>query len=585
MPSVQRVLDPAPVSAATCVACDSASNGDRCGHCGAAARAGPYRVLKVLSRSQHGAMYLAEDDAGAKVALKELVFSLVPTTQELDAFTRETQLLQALSHLRIPKFLKSFTVGQGVSTRLYLAQQYLTGQSLMDRLATEHFDEAAVLVLARQALDVLSYLHGRSPVVIHRDVKPDNFILGADGSLSLVDFGAARSVNAAGTHRATLVGTFGYMAPEQLGGTVDSRSDLYGLGATLVHLLTRTPPERLLGPGMSLDFQRHVNVSVKTERFLARLVATRPGQRFASAADALAYLDGRATSTPPSPSRGLLGLGAVGVALLLGGLVTLLAQREAAPAVAAVVAPPVVAELPGEAVAPAPRAEEVKLPTRTPPRGDVRFPWIQAKWNFNKPGHWVIDESGRGHHALLPVSGFTNDFFGLRWDGTQQLTVPDSDDFAPTGPFTISLRLTLSEGKLTQPATLVSRGDPNGSFAWALQLIPAGAARKLRFSISDADGKVESVEGLLLDGKSDQLSVYASFDPKDGALWIHKDCVTLGRKVTALRPAKKLPADAKLQLITGFRGVANEIELERGLMMPTGEAGHCGYQGERLGED
>ena len=217
-----------------------------------------------------------------------------------------------------------------------------------------------------------------------------------------------------------------------------------------------------------------------------------------------------------------------------------------------------------------PRVEEVKLPSTMPPPGDLRFPWIQAKWSFRKPGHWVIDESGRGHHALLPASGFTNDFFGLRWDGTQRLTVPDSDDFAPTGPFTLSLRLTLDEGRLTQPATLISRGDPNGSFAWALQLIPAGAARKVRFSISDADGKVASVEGLLLDGKSDQLSMYASFDPKTGALWIHKDCVTLGKVFTEVRPAKRLPADSKVQLIAGFRGVADELELQRGLMAPTG---------------
>lgn len=359
---MQRELEAVSTNAAACVSCQHPLSDERCSHCGAAARAGSYRVLRVLARSQHGAMYLAEDDAGARVALKELVFSLVPTTQELDAFTREAELLKTLDHPRIPKFLKSFTVGQGVSTRLYLAQQYLAGRSLTEQLAAEHFDEDSVLSLARQALDVLSYLHGRSPVVVHRDVKPDNFILGANGALSLVDFGAARSVKAAGTHRATLVGTFGYMAPEQLGGTVDARSDLYGLGATLIHLLTRTPPERLLNAGMSLDFQRHVNVSVKTERFLSRLVATQPDQRFSSAADALASLDGRATSTPRSGSRGFV-LGAVSLALFAGAVVTALAGREASRG------PVIVPEVKVEAPSAPPVLDPVKLPTVAPPAG------------------------------------------------------------------------------------------------------------------------------------------------------------------------------------------------------------------------
>ena len=569
---MQRVLDAATVTATTCVACHSTSSDDRCAHCGAAARAGPYRVLRVLARSPHGAMYLAEDDAGAKVALKELVFSLVPTTQELDAFTREAELLRALSHPRIPRFLQSFTVGQGVSTRLYLAQEYLPGVSLAERLTQEHFDEASVLALARQALEVLGYLHGRSPVVVHRDVKPDNFILGAGGALSLVDFGAARSVKAAGTHRATLVGTFGYMAPEQLGGTVDARSDLYGLGATLVHLLTRTPPERLLGPGMTLDFQRHVNVSVQTERFLSQLVATRPDQRFASAEEALAFLDGKRVSRPAS-SRSRLGLtaGAFGFALLAGAAVALLAARSVPREVAA---PEQRVELPP--------AEEV-LPGSAPAPGKVTFDWIQAKWDFGKPGHWVLDQSGRGHHALLPTSGFTNEFFGLQWDGTSGLSTADSMDFAPTGPFTISARLQLTGGPLTKPQTLISRGDPHGTFAWAVQIVPVGGARKLRFTIADEAGQVSSVEGFL-PTNAEHWSIYVTFDPKSGEQKISANCVTLGKTVTTLKPARTLPSGTRLELLTGLRGIVSEVELFRGVMK-AGESGGCSYSGDRLGED
>jgi hypothetical protein len=519
-------------------------------------------------------MYLAEDDAGAKVALKELVFSLVPTTQELDAFTREAELLRALNHPRIPKFLQSFTVGQGVSTRLYLAQQFLPGVSLAQQLAQQHFDEAAVLGLARQALEVLRYLHGRSPVVVHRDVKPDNFILGADGALSLVDFGAARSVKAAGTHRATLVGTFGYMAPEQLGGTVDARSDLYGLGATLVHLLTRTPPERLLGPGMTLDFQKHVNVSVQTERFLSRLVATRPEDRFASAEAALAFLDGKSVATP-TRRRSALPFVAFAIAALLGTSATLLAARSAAHDAVA----PEEVVVPVPPVPPAPPFQRVAAP----PAGEITFEWIQGKWDFGKPGHWVLDQSGRGHHALLPESGFSNDFFGLKWDGTTGLSTPDSVDFAPTGPFTISAQLKLSEGPLTGSQTVLSRGDPDGKFAWALQVVPVGGARKLRFTIADEAGQTSHVEGFL-PTNAEPWSVYASFDPKSGELKLSSNCVTLGKLVTAVRPARTLPPEARLQLLTGVRGIVTELELFRGVMR-VGEGAGCSYQGDRLGED
>ena len=281
-----------------CVACSSPVQDERCGYCGAAQEAGGYRVLQVLSRSGHGAVYLAEDSNDARVALKELVFSLVPSTHELDAFDREASLLRTLSHPALPKFRDAFKVGQGVSTRLYLVQEYVPGLSLAGHLNITRYDEAQVLVYARQVLEVLAYLHSRSPPVVHRDIKPANLVVTTEGFLKLVDLGAAREVAPQGTHRSTLVGTFGYMAPEQLGGSVEPRSDLYALGATLVHLLTRRPPDQLMTPGHELDFERQANITPSTRDFLKQLTAVRPEHRFASAHRALAYLDGERQVTP-----------------------------------------------------------------------------------------------------------------------------------------------------------------------------------------------------------------------------------------------------------------------------------------------
>ena len=89
--------------------------------------------------------------------------------------------------------------------------------------------------IATGLLGVLDYLHGRAPPVIHRDIKPSNVLLRPDGTPALIDFGGMRAWQPAGAAGATVVGTFGYMAPEQAAGQATPASDLYALGATLLH--------------------------------------------------------------------------------------------------------------------------------------------------------------------------------------------------------------------------------------------------------------------------------------------------------------------------------------------------------------
>lgn len=274
-----------------CAGCGHESEEPRCEHCGVARRAGDYRVLRVVHQSARGRLYLAEGPDGQKVALKELVFATVPDVETIEAFEREAAVLRQLEHDRIPRFVGSFRAGQGVHTRLYLAQTYVEGHSLAQRLDAHRFDEAEARVIARQVLEVLAFLHGRSPRVLHRDLKPSNLVQRPDGSIALVDFGASRDLAASVTHGSTLVGTFGYMPPEQLGGTVSPSSDLYALGATLVHLLSRRPPGELLDPSMGLAFEKAINVSPHFSRFLGRLTQRDPAQRFQSAAEALTALE------------------------------------------------------------------------------------------------------------------------------------------------------------------------------------------------------------------------------------------------------------------------------------------------------
>jgi len=295
MERVQAVaVSAAAESGAACVSCHSAVDGTRCSHCGAAQAAGGYRALRLIAQTAHSRMYLAEDESGRKVALKELMFALVPGVEQLAAFEREAAVLRDLRHSQIPAFIRAFTEGSGVGTRLYLAQEFIQGESLQQRVARQRLTEDEAWNLAEQALEVLHHLHTRQPRLVHRDVKPANLILRERGPMALVDFGAVRDLARELTHGSTLVGTFGYIPPEQLGGTVDATSDLYALGATLLHGLTGVPPSDLLVDGMELKFDHALTgVSDELRAFLKRLAAPRRSERFPSADEALQALRAR----------------------------------------------------------------------------------------------------------------------------------------------------------------------------------------------------------------------------------------------------------------------------------------------------
>jgi hypothetical protein len=225
--------------------------------------------------------------------------------------------LRALEHPAIPRFLASFEEGSGVHTRYYLAQELVEGTSL-DRLDDHWYSEAEITTLARQVLEVLVYLQSLSPMVIHRDIKPANLVRRADGSIALVDFGAAHVHGT--TAGVTTIGTFGYMPIEQLAGLVDATTDGFALGMTLLHLLTRQEPWKLA------QQRTTVNVSGPLRAFLDKLTAPEPKDRFASAKDALAALDRPAADMKKRRTAPIVA-GAVLAFAAAGGGVFALAHR------------------------------------------------------------------------------------------------------------------------------------------------------------------------------------------------------------------------------------------------------------------
>lgn len=281
----ELMMETVATSVAMCPSCQRTTDDERCDHCGAAIRPGGYFVEQVLVTSQHGRLYLARDEDGRRLALKELVFTQVPDIGTLTAFEREAKLLRELDHPGIPRFINSFREGEGVQTRLYLAQEYIEGASLAQHLETHRFTEPELMRIAARVLEILVYLQSISPPIFHRDIKPANLIMKLDGTVALVDFGAARDLGATGG--ASLVGTFGYIPPEQLVGVVDPTSDLYALGATLLHLATRRPPWQLITQSAPLASAR---LSESFGAFLTKLCAQDRRERFGDARTALVAL-------------------------------------------------------------------------------------------------------------------------------------------------------------------------------------------------------------------------------------------------------------------------------------------------------
>jgi hypothetical protein len=155
-----------------------------------------------------------------------------------------------------------------------------------------------VRLIATQLLEILVYLQQLTPPVIHRDIKPQNIIRYDNGRVFLVDFGAVQDVyHNTLTGGSTVVGTYGYMAPEQFRGRAVLATDLYALGATLISLLTQKSPTDLPHRKLKIDFRPHVKVSKQLADWLERMIEPVAEDRFLSAEEALAVLRGKKVFT------------------------------------------------------------------------------------------------------------------------------------------------------------------------------------------------------------------------------------------------------------------------------------------------
>jgi eukaryotic-like serine/threonine-protein kinase len=345
---------------------------------------GPYRIVSLLARGGMGDVYRATDERLHRdVALKVLSDTRTGESRRVDRFMHEARVTASLDH---PNVVRVFDVGR-FEERAYLVAELLDGETLRARIARGPIPPDDVLRIGKEIARGLAAAHAAG--LVHRDLKPDNIFLTRSGVTKILDFGIAKLVQdetvrgAFSTATGILLGTAGYIAPEQIRGlNVDGRADLFALGAVLFEMLTGERAfarEHLVEslhailhdpPSGALAQRDYVPLGLK--EIVGRLLEKAPEARFQSAEEVIDAL-GRVDPADVAESRRApifstvpLAAGAVALALaLLAGGAAVVISRQERPQPA----PEVVAATIGE--------QPLKLaimPIRTIPPGDARDP-------------------------------------------------------------------------------------------------------------------------------------------------------------------------------------------------------------------
>jgi serine/threonine protein kinase len=318
---------------------------------------GNYRILAQLGAGGMGEVYLALDETlGRRAALKFLPQLFMRDKAQRARFEREARAASALNH---PNILTVYEIG-GAHGRAFIATEYVEGKTLRAKIAEQNLSHREILRIAEQVGEALNAAHAAG--LIHRDIKPENIMLRPDGYAKLLDFGLAKPLyieeNARSaiafaspqqqTQHGLILGTPGYMSPEQArGATLDGRSDLWSLGATLYEMLTGNTLfagdaiGRAANGQMARDVGGQVMVGLKLndeqklfQPILQKTLAQELDQRFQSAQDFLAEVR-RAKlalekSQPNEVIRRVKRWALAAAALFIAALIGLMEWRKAA---------------------------------------------------------------------------------------------------------------------------------------------------------------------------------------------------------------------------------------------------------------
>jgi serine/threonine protein kinase len=272
-----------------------------------APKIGDYLVVRELGQGGMGKVFQALSPTGTTVAIKTM---LLPQGMDararwetVERFQREARAARSLKH---PAIVQVLDIGADQDA-FFIVMEYLDGQTIREIItAIGPISVGRAVEIATCACQALAYAHGQG--IIHRDVKPDNIMVLRDGSTKLTDFGLAAIVAEKGvTQTGTVMGTFSYMSPEQVRGEkLDARSDIFSLGATFYEMLSgRQPfpgdtPAVVLNSILKQDPAPIADLPPHVSRTLSQCLRKDPQQRFHSAQEVAASLQGRTAHQPAS---------------------------------------------------------------------------------------------------------------------------------------------------------------------------------------------------------------------------------------------------------------------------------------------
>jgi len=298
---------------------------------GEALKVGSYEVMAKIGQGGFGTVFKARKlDSGELVALKILLPSL--TTQEhMDRFERESELVRKLDHRNIVSCVE---FGRDPKKKCWFcALEYVEGEDLAKKIAREGvLSEDEALSITYQIAQALQHAHWSG--LVHRDVKPENIMVTPDGTAKLLDLGLARPANAEATRlteTGMFVGSAYYASPEQAKSesAIDTRSDIYSLGATLYHMVTGNPPFQGSNAAYILYQQAYEKLTWPAEvnpdlsdgtcRVIAKMLAKAPAERYQLPKDLLRDIDKLREGGVPDVADAALRNSSVAVALREGG--------------------------------------------------------------------------------------------------------------------------------------------------------------------------------------------------------------------------------------------------------------------------
>jgi serine/threonine protein kinase len=290
-----------------------------------------YEIIRWLADGGQSTVYLAADTRTFNRQVVVKVYKLAADSSEasLQQFEASARMLAQLNHPGIVQVIDYFVSDEG---KPVLVTEYIQGETLAERMVGQWYGlpEAQVLDLADQLCDVLGYLHRQDPPIIYRDLTPRNIILTASDRVKLIDFGIARTFKQDKATDTEPLGTAGYAPPEQHGkGQTGPYSDIYSLGATLLHALTGYDPS--LTPFVLPRADRiHGDLKAVSPHIadaIARATQLEISKRFQSVEELRRALRRKGLATASRSAQvGLVAAGLAVVLLLCGGMAFMLSS-------------------------------------------------------------------------------------------------------------------------------------------------------------------------------------------------------------------------------------------------------------------